>query len=614
MGRIEAMAAIAATVPTVADREVRYRIAASVTRPIPAAYRARAGDPRCRPLRILTTDPTASRLEGSVASIDVPYEPLEPGPVGRLFKVDAYDYGQSVRYKKADLDEVAVLLQDGYDPSPADPRFHEQMVYAVCSSVCANFRGALGRQVSWGFAPRGGDHLLHLRPFAFGQANAYYDKVEGCISFGYTTMPGTAGAVRALPGETVFTCLSHDVVVHEVTHALLDGLRSNFSIPTGPDVPGFHEGFADLVTIFQRMSYKELVAVAVRKSRGMLDESSLLTVLAPQLGMASGRQYVRDPMAGGGQAYDPGAEAHDTGSVLAGAVFEAYLTVFRRKTERLRRLASQGSGILPPGELAHDLAELLTDAARDLARQFLALVIRAIDYCPPVDIHLGEYLRALVTADHDLVPDDPWAYREALVDAFMKRRIYPESVGTRSEHALLWCPPRRQLAAMTELDFAHLRFGSDPACPAGSEELERQAGVLGEFATRPEHLQEFGLVPEGAPELGGAAAELPQVASIRASRRIGPDRQVVFDLVAEITQRCMVPARGGQPAYALFGGSTVIIGPDGAIRYIVSKRAVGKDRPARRLAFMASPAGRRYWRVDDDRYRMRSSMFQVLHQ
>lgn len=590
----------------------RYRIAPSVTRPIPAAYRRRPDDPAYRLLRVLTLDPTASRLEGSVACIEVPYEPLEPGPQGRLFKVDGYDYAQAVAYRKADLDDVHVLLKDGYDPSPADPRFHEQMVYAVCSSVCASFRDALGRQLSWGFRPRGDDHLLYLRPFAFRDANAYYDKLEGCISFGYLPMPAAIRSARALPGETVFACLSHDVVAHEITHALLDGLRANFSIPTGPDVAGFHEGFCDLVTIFQRMRYKEVVAVAIRKSHGMLDESSLLGVLGHQLGLASGSQYVRDLM--DARAYDADAGAHEIGNVLAGAVFEAYLTVFRRKTERLRRLASNGSGILPPGELAHDLAELLAGEATDLARQFQALVIRAIDYCPPVDIHLGEYLRALVTADHDLVPTDPWAYREALVDAFMKRCIYPQEVGTLSQHDLLWRAPRLALPPIAELDFAHLRFGRDPACPAGAEELERQAALLGEFATRPEHLQEFGLTCEGAPGLEGASAELPQVASIRASRRIGPDREIVFDLVAEITQRCIVPARGGKPAYALFGGATVIIGPDGAIRYIVSKSAVGKDRPTRRLAFMDSPAGRRYWSLDGKRYRMRNAMFRVLHQ
>ena len=46
------------------------------------------------------------------------------------------------------------------------------------------------------------------------------------------------------------------------------------------------------------------------------------------------------------------------------------------------------------------------------------------DYCPPVDVRLGDYLRALVTADYDLVPDDPWGYREALVRGFRSTR-YP---------------------------------------------------------------------------------------------------------------------------------------------------------------------------------------------
>ncbi|MGH8855980.1 MAG: hypothetical protein ACREWI_17090, partial [Telluria sp.] len=593
----------------------RFRIAASVGRPVPSPYVREPDDPLYRPLSILTTDPTASRLEGAVARINVPYEPLQPGPAGRLFRVDEHDYGQDVAYKKADLDDARSLLKGGYDPSPSDPRFHQQMVYAVCSSVYASFRGALGRHMSWGFTARGADQVLQLRPFAFKGANAWYDKWQGCICFGYAPMPARTPGVRAMPGETVFSSLSHDVIAHEVTHALLDGMRSNFSIPTGPDVPGFHEGFADLVAIFQRMSCKELVNVAIRKSRGRLDETKLLTGLAQQLGLANGKRFMRDALAQESrQVYDPDADAHEIGSVLVGAVCEAYLTVFRRKSARFLRLASQGSGVIPPGELAHDLAEILADTASSLASQFLALIIRAIDYCPPVDIHLGEYLRALITADHDLVPDDPWAYREALMDAFIKRCIYPADVTTLSEQTLLWRPPRLKLPAIAELDFAHLRFNGDPACPASAAELERQAGVLGEFASRPEYLHEFGLVAKGSQQLDGAAAELPEVTSIRASRRIGPDRQVVFDLVAEITQRCIVPARDGVPGYALFGGSTVIIGPDGAVRYIVSKCAVGSDRLARRLDFIRSARGRKYWATMGDRYQMMKPLFQLLDQ
>ena len=53
-----------------------------------------------------------------------------------------------------------------------------------------------------------------------------------------------------MKGERVFTCLSHDVIAHELTHALLDGMRSHFTIPTQVDVLAFHEAFADLVSGF----------------------------------------------------------------------------------------------------------------------------------------------------------------------------------------------------------------------------------------------------------------------------------------------------------------------------------------------------------------------------
>jgi hypothetical protein len=594
---------------------VRYRIAPSVTRAVPTPFSRKRNDPLYRPLTVLTTDPTASRLEGSIARINVPYEPLKPGPEGRLFIVDNKDYPEKVAYKKADLDETIALLKGGYDPSPSDPRFHQQMVYAVCSSVYASFRSALGRHVSWGFTPRSKhDERLQLRPFGFRGANAYYDKDAGALCFGYAPMPDCPQGVPALPGEMVFSCLSHDVIAHEVTHALLDGLRTHFSIPTGQDVAGFHEGFADLVAIFQRLSCKELVNAVIRKSRGLLANTEMLTALAQQLGHASGRKSMRAALdEGSQQVYDPNDEAHQIGSILVAAVFDAYRTIFRRKTARYVRLASQGSGITPPGELAYDLAEILSDSASALASQFLSLIIRAIDYCPPVDIHLGEYLRALITADHDLVPDDPWAYREALIDAFVKRRIYPKYVTTLSENALLWRAPFRTLPAILELDFGHLRFNGDPACAAGAPELARQARMFGEYASRPEHLNEFGLVADGAPELNGAIAEMPEVGSIRATRRIGPDRQIVFDLVAEITQRCAMPARGTTPSFEVFGGSTVIFGPDGDIRYVISKSAIGHDRLSRRLEFMASQSGKQYWSVVGNRYAMNGPMFSMLH-
>ncbi len=595
--------------------DARFRIAASVTRPVAKPYPRKDGEPLYRPLHVLTSDPAASRLEGSVALLNIPFEALAPGPEGRFFKVDSSDGALNERYRRADLDEPAVLMRSGYEPSPSEPRFHQQMVYAVCSSVYATFRGALGRHIAWGFTRPDDQARLILRPFAFKGANACYDKDAGALCFGYDVAPAQMQGNRTLPGGFVFTCLSHDVVAHELTHALLDGMRSSFSMPSGPDVAAFHEGFADLVAIFQRLSYKEMVHAAIRQSRGVLEQAPLLTDLARQLGWVYGKQAaLRSALSQGEPVlYDAGAEPHQLGGVLVCAVFEAYLTIFRRKTAPLLRLASNGTGISPPGELPPDLAHMLAHTASSLASHFLALLIRAIDYCPPVDVRFGEYLRALITADHDLVPDDPWAYREALIDAFSRRNIYPRYVPTLAEDALLWRAPRRAMAPLGELDFAHLRFDGDPACASGAQELSRQAGVLGEFATRPEHLHEFGLVARSVAQAMGATAALPEVRSIRTARRVGPDGQIVFDLVAEITQSIEVRATDTAAAYEVMGGATVILNPEGEIRYVISKSPASCERVLRRRQFMDSPLGQQFWRIEGRRYVEKGPLFSMLH-
>jgi hypothetical protein len=585
------------------DHPERYALGTYVTRTVPRVPAHERGMPLRRPLRIYTMDPAASRLDGSVATIEIPFEALAPGPVGRLFRVDAMDYAAQQAYHPADLDSPYALLRQGYDPSPSDPRFHQQMLYAVCCKVYCTFRGALGRDIAWGFSRTEDTGRLYLRPHAFNGVNACYDKTEGTLNFGY--QEGSQGGV-------VFTGLSHDVVAHEVTHAILDGLRSNFDVPSGPDVAAFHEAFSDLVALFQRLSYPELVREALRKARGVPEQADAITGLAHQVGRELGRDAaLRSAISLETPAkYDESLEAHDLGAILLSAVFEAFTDVYRRKSARYMRLATQGSGILPPGELQYELLEMLAGTCSRLAKQFLVLLIRAVDYCPPVDLRFGEYLRAMITADHELVPDDRWAYREAMIKAFARRGIYPRHVASLTEDALLWRPPTGRHAPLSGLSFAELRFEGDPASAASPEELRRQADVLGEYVSRPEHAAEFGLL---AAPVDGIRPDLPRVESIRTARRSGPDGQLNFDLVAEVTQQCIVAASGGKPEFSLCGGSTVILGPDGEIRYIISKSVTGADRVQRRLAFMESPAGRQFWRREGRRMHQSGPLVAMLH-
>jgi len=75
------------------------------------------------------------------------------------------------------------------------------------------------------------------------QANAFYSPEAKGILFGYFAANKTNQG-RNLPGQCVFTCLSHDIIAHEVTHAVIDGIRAYFTEPTNPDVLAFHEAFA----------------------------------------------------------------------------------------------------------------------------------------------------------------------------------------------------------------------------------------------------------------------------------------------------------------------------------------------------------------------------------
>ena len=595
-----------------------YAIGTGVRQPLVVPYERQHGDPLYRPLRIYTVDPSVSRLEGSIATLNVPFEPLEPGPVGKLFEVDPNDGQLGVHYREADLEDRKVLMANGYDPSPSDPRFHHQMVYAVCSNVYSTFKTALGRNLGWGFGDGKTPARLVLRPHHGQEQNAYYENevTRGELRFGY--FPASDRPTkRTMPGGYVFTCLSHDIVVHEVTHALLDGLRAHFIVPTNSDVVAFHEGFADLVAIFQHFSYSEVVLTAIRRSKGALQQADLLTELAGEFGHTTGQngplRSAVEKDTGNPTRYQSDLEAHQLGSVLVSAVFDAFVQVYQRRTERFVRLATGGSGVLPPGELSHDLQVILAERASKLASQFLGICIRAIDYCPPVGMTFGDYLRAMITADYDLVPDDPWDYRGALIDAFWRRDIYPRSANHLSQDALLWRRPRLELPPVPGLDFAALRFSGDPANAAGLDELYRQACMLGHYVTRPGRTEEFGLVANGDARLDGDTVGLPCVESIRSARRAGPNGQIVFDLVAEITQERHVRASAEGPAFTYYGGSTVILGPTGDIRYVVLKSVVGAGRLERRRAFFETACGQKYWHLAGKRWLPLPGLFALVH-
>jgi hypothetical protein len=598
-----------------------------------ASVRPYQRDPRAplvRPLRIYTLDPSVSDRIGGVATVLVPYEKLERGPIGSLFAINFEGAPDPLTAEALDLDDPHLLLSSGLSPTPSNGRFHLQMVYAVCSLTYAAFRRALGRDIAWATAPQR-DGLLRLvvRPFGFAGANAGYSREAGDLSFGYFNA-GAAPAGFTLRNGLVCTALSHDIIAHETTHALLDGLRSAFLDPSNLDVPAFHEGFSDLVALFLHFTYADVVEQAIRESGGSFAGGSILTDVAREFGyarapvgraaalrsgvdvkgMAAFDSDVLPSGKDGPRVYDPKLEPHTLGSVLVSAVFEAFTTIVRRKTERFYRIAGLGRDAIGRVPLNEALVKAVAQEASDVAGQFLNICIRAIDYCPPSDMELGEYLRALITADGDMEKSDKWGFREALMRSFRRRQIFPDHVQFMTEDAVRWQPPADPLR-VKGLAFSDLHFAGEPGQPASPAELVRQAHALGRAVTNPRHAECFHVVaPGGRLPRHVVQASPPLVQSIRVTRRAAPDGRILFDLVGEVTQSCTVK-RGGT-LFDMNGGCTVVIDPQGQVRYAIYKKFDSEDRADRQLQAMRGPL-KRFWKKSGRRFTLQPHVLRRLH-
>ncbi len=341
--------------------------------------------PTSRSLRVYAFDPSFNwQLDTAVLNrmtLDVPWEGLEPGPVGEYLEVVDVDPASGCCYAPVDLNDPNVLAMDGLDPAEGDPQFHQQMVYAVAMTTIRNFERALGPpgllvRGRAGAGLRVGVRRLRIYPHALREANAYYSPQKKALLFGYfpasTTDPG-----HNLPGGTVFTCLSHDIIAHETTHALLDGLHRRFIEPSNPDVLAFHEAFADIVALFQHFSFPEVLRHQIARTRGDLASQNLLAALAHQFGQAIGsygalRDAIGtiDPETRQWRPKEPDPvdlqttrEPHARGAILVAAVFDAFLSIYKSRIADLLRIATGGTGVLPAGAIHPDLVDRLAREA-----------------------------------------------------------------------------------------------------------------------------------------------------------------------------------------------------------------------------------------------------------
>ncbi|MGC4043426.1 MAG: S8 family serine peptidase [Armatimonas sp.] len=624
--------------------------------------------PRIRRLKAYAFDPSlATRTDTVLVNeiiVPVVFEPdLQPGPIGEYLEVIDVDPASDCVYAPVNLNDPWVLAEDGLARSESNPMFHQQMVYAVAMKTIGHFEDALGRPIFWsplrtwneesgdnvraenypGYDPKNPADLfvqrLRLYPHALREQNAYYSPQKRAILFGY--FPADESDPGGIyPGGMVFTCLAHDIIAHEMTHAILDGMHVYFTDDTNPDVFAFHEAFADIVALFQRFSYPTLLHDQIARTRGKLDSGTLLSQLALQFGQATGRRsalrdalgYVVSKAQNTENAEKEVAfneetvmewrrfkanpsdlaremEPHRRGSFLVAAVFDAYLSIYEDRIRDLRRIATGGTGILPDGDLHPDLVNRMADEAARSARHVLRMCIRAMDYTPPVDITFGEFLRALITADYDLVPEDLRRYRVAFIEAFRKWGIYPREVRTLSEETLRWSPPPQDINASLFPRAADSNVESDddkdpttreerralrlarrlllkwkPGAPREDifERTLTAQAKLHDYLKKEQHNKDIQTIFEGID-----LSQNFEVTNMRPARRVGPSGEFLTELVVEIIQEQKGQEKG--LPYPFRGGITLIVSMDDdsfAVRYAIRKRAHNTPRQAEQRTYL----------------------------
>jgi hypothetical protein len=569
------------------------------------------------PMTVLAQDPEV-RVDGRplVAAIPVPSSRLERGPRNHRFHVvDVSSTGTQA--------EPPVLLHLPGKPWTyvdefADPRgrddeelvkdraFRAQNVFAIAAHTLALFERYLGRRIPW----RSGWPQLYLVPSGSLSANAAYSPNLHGVVFGW--LPKVAG----LP--EIHTCLSYDVVAHEVSHAILDGLRPRYVEPGLPDQLAFHEALADLVamlsvfglpgTAFQLLRTDrrgrlripgdgqalgaESPQARIQRRTDFLKTNPLLG-LAEQLGRARAllarshgglaapatalRRSVEIPPGTAWQQDPDFAEPHRRAEILVAAFMQSLAGMWAARLEVFDdRDGLDAARVAEEGETA--------------AEHLLGMLLRSLDYLPPVELEFSDVIDAALTADRRLNPDDRFDYRTALEQAFRGYGIEPPPHQILDRDGMA-APSKEEDGKKEESRKLRHPYRNDP--DAGEPRIRYQHLNFAALRSSPEEV--FAFMWNNAAALGLDLRLATRVDQVHESTRVGPDGLIVTEVLADYTQWIgttagRLPKGMTRPAemdeaarVELWGGGVLVFDQFGRFRLHQRKLVLDIDRQQRRL-------------------------------
>lgn len=355
-------------------------------------------------------DPFVAKADprrGFDEEVYVDWEPgFADGPTSSRFAIVDFNGDTNTLERPAvwDMQRETFLTPDG-KPVDRDAvqtmQFQQVSVWALLQCALAFFEDsfALGRRIPWAFE---GNRLIVVPHAGYGE-NAYYDRGSKSLQFYY---------FNDQDAQTVYTCLSSDIVYHEFGHAVLDGIRPLYNESINPQTAAFHEFVGDLTAILLTLKNKELRHQLAESARGKFTDATALSSLAEEFGQAvKGRPYLRSARNTETMTTLKGETSpHRLSEVLTGAVFDALIAIGEIYETRATR---------HPGAKPKSNKQIFWDAADRMQRT----AIQPLDLLPPVDVTFRDYAYAVCRSQELSDPLDPEGYRNLLIEVFVKRKI-----------------------------------------------------------------------------------------------------------------------------------------------------------------------------------------------
>jgi hypothetical protein len=469
-------------------------------------------------LPIMLDDPQSSKLAGLddfEEFITREEEFFLDGPVSRRVAVLDFDPATGeilpgARFvppgKKKKLGSYEIPSEKGV----YDRTFQQVCAFATVLRTMYLFEepDALGRRLTWAF----GSPQLLVIPRAGEWPNAFYDRESHSLQLFYIPRPD---------GQPAYSCLSRDVLSHETTHAILDGIAPDLYNALAPQSLAIHEGLADLTALLMSFRSEKLRKAVLKETNGSIANSTAFSTVAPEFGQArdpsGASRYLRSLLnektldrsdtANRVNRYDP----HSLCQVLTGALY----TVMVKIHQSLATDYSKSGWALYVG-----------------GERFKRMILRALDYLPPGEASFGDYGRAILAADQAAHPKDSQE-REWICDEFVRRAMVAN---------------RDALAVETNVPFKPLK-------KIDLETLATSDWAAYQFADKQ---REFLRIPKGIP-----FRVRPRLDTTKYYyRKKGGDAEPIRELIFKVSWDHLEPNGAGVP---IQGGRQVTVGTTLAI-------------------------------------------------